>query len=67
MHSEKIYFCITDNMFHIGINANNDNLKFKLNEPLTSKTCKKIEDDILLIKDIINILGLDELKFSDSF
>jgi len=67
MHRGKIYFCITQNMFHIGINDNSDMLKFQISKPITSEIYNRFKDEILFIKDIINILGLNELKFTDNF
>jgi len=63
----KIYFCITENMLHIGINDNSNIPQFDFKQRITSKIYDSIKDDISFVKDIINILGLDEIKFTDNF
>lgn len=62
-HKGNIAYAIIDDELHIGINDNSDSLQLSFKREINESSIIHFEEDIKLIKDIIDELYLDGVKF----
>lgn len=62
-HRGHIYYAIIEDELHIGINDNSDSLNLSFKTEINQSSIVHFEEDIKLIKDIVDELYLDGVKF----
>lgn len=67
MHIGSIHYVFMNNQLHVGINSGLGAFSPDINTPITLDTIKRLEEEVLFPKLIIDILKLDQIQIGEEY